>query len=58
MPLVYVHGVNTRCGETDQEKRIFNDRVRLLEEQFKAAFAGRVAAPGLQVFHPYWGDRP
>jgi hypothetical protein len=57
MPLVYVHGVNTRRGASEQEQRIFDDHVRLLREQFSVAFADRVkAADGLKVFTPYWGD--
>lgn len=57
MPLVYVHGVNTRRGATPQEQRVFDDRVKLLHEQFNVALADRVsAADGLKVFTPYWGD--
>jgi hypothetical protein len=57
MPLVFVHGVNTRCGESVEEKRVFDNRVTLLKEQFGGAFSGRVsAATGLRVFTPYWGD--
>ena len=57
MPLVYVHGVNTRRGASKQEQRIFDDHVKLLREQFSVAFADRVkAADGLKVFTPYWGD--
>lgn len=57
MPLVFVHGVNTRKGETDAEKRSFATGERLLKEQFGVAFADRVSAPdGLKAFSPYWGD--
>jgi len=57
MPLVFVHGVNTRKGDTDAERRIFEDRGKLLREQFGVAFADRVsAADGLKAFTPYWGD--
>ena len=58
MPLVYVHGVNTRRGDTEQEQHIFDDRIKLLREQFRnVGFADRVtAADGLKVFTPYWGD--
>jgi hypothetical protein len=57
MPLVYVHGVNTRRGDADLEQRIFDDRVELVREQFRVAFADRVTATdGLKVFTPYWGD--
>ena len=58
MPLVFVHGVNTRRGATPAEQRVFDDRVELMKHQFsKTAFAGRVsAADGLKVFAPYWGD--
>lgn len=58
MPLVFVHGVNTRRGATPAEQRVFDDRVELMKHQFnKTAFASRVsAADGLKVFAPYWGD--
>lgn len=57
MPLVFVHGVNTRRGDTLQEQEIFDNRVDLLKQQFHTAFADRVtAADGLRVFAPYWGD--
>lgn len=58
MPLVYVHGVNTRRGETVDEQKVFDNRVLLIAEQFRnAAFAERIsAADGLSVFAPYWGD--
>jgi hypothetical protein len=57
MPLVFVHGVNTRRGTASGEQKVFDDRVDLLKEQFRVAFADRVAATdGLRVFAPYWGD--
>jgi hypothetical protein len=58
MPLVFVHGVNTRRGKTPEEQNVFDNRVKLLSEQFRhVVFAERVtAADGLAVFTPYWGD--
>ncbi|WP_271595867.1 hypothetical protein [Bradyrhizobium sp. CCBAU 25360] len=58
MPLVFVHGVNTRRGETLAEQRVFDDRIELMKHQFGGtAFADRVtAADGLRTFTPYWGD--
>ncbi|MGJ5208134.1 hypothetical protein [Bradyrhizobium sp. HKCCYLR20261] len=58
MPLVYVHGVNTRRGATPADQRLFDDRVELMRQQFaRVAFADRVTAPGgLTTFTPYWGD--
>jgi hypothetical protein len=56
--LVYVHGVNTRRGDSEQEQRVFDDRIELVRQQFRnVAFADRVtAADGMKVFTPYWGD--
>jgi hypothetical protein len=58
MPLVYVHGVANRRGETAEEQQVFDNRVQLIAEQFRnSAFADRVVAEdGLRVFTPYWGD--
>jgi hypothetical protein len=58
MPLVFVHGVANRRGETPEEQQIFDTRMALIGEQFRqAAFAERVSASdGLAVFTPYWGD--
>jgi hypothetical protein len=57
MPLVFVHGVNTRKGASESETRAFAAYERLLKEQFAVAFADRVsAADGLKAFTPYWGD--
>jgi hypothetical protein len=58
MPLVYVHGVNNRRGDTAEERKVYDRRVDFMKEQFRrAAFAERVeAADGLAVFAPYWGD--
>lgn len=58
MPLVFVHGVNTRRGTTPEEQDVFDNRVKLLGEQFRhVVFADRVtAANGLAVFSPYWGN--
>ncbi|MCA1386038.1 MULTISPECIES: hypothetical protein [unclassified Bradyrhizobium] len=58
MPLVFVHGVNTRRGNTPQEQRVFDDRSTLLQQQLAhVAFIDRVkTADGLKTFAPYWGD--
>jgi len=58
MPLVFVHGVANRRGETAEEQQVFDNRMMLIGEQFRnAAFAERVSATdGLRVFTPYWGD--
>jgi hypothetical protein len=58
MPLVFVHGVNNRRGNTPEEQQVFDNATALLREQFaKTAFAERVVAPeNLAVFTPYWGD--
>ena len=57
MPLVFVHGVNTRRGETPEEQAVFDNKVAFLCEQFRhLAFAERVSATdGLRVFAPYSG---
>jgi hypothetical protein len=58
MPLVFVHGVNTRRGQTQAEQEVFDNRVTLIGEHFRnVVFADRVTArDGLKVFAPYWGD--
>ncbi|MDQ2998124.1 MAG: hypothetical protein M3R61_13870, partial [Chloroflexota bacterium] len=58
MPLVFVHGVNTRRGDTPEQQKVYDNGVAFMSEQFRnAAFAERVkAANGLTVFTPYWGD--
>ncbi len=53
MPLVFVHGVNTRRGETAPEQKIFDNRVEFFKQQFReVAFPG---TPKLDVRAPYWG---
>lgn len=57
MPLVFVHGVNTRRGTTAAEQSLFDDRVALMQHQFaQVTFADRVAPDRLKTFAPYWGD--
>jgi hypothetical protein len=58
VPLVFVHGVNNRRGDTPEEQAVFDNRAALIREQFRnVAFASRVKAQdGLAVFTPYWGD--
>jgi hypothetical protein len=57
MPLVFVHGVNTRRGTNLAEQSVFDDRVKLMQHQFaQVVFADRVAPDRLQTFAPYWGD--
>jgi hypothetical protein len=56
MPLVFVHGVNNRRGETPEEKLVFDNRMQMLKEHFsRIGFADRVKG-GLAVYTPYWGD--
>lgn len=52
MPLVFVHGVNNRRGDTPEEQAVFDNRTALIREQFRnVAFASRVKAQdGLAVF--------
>jgi hypothetical protein len=55
MPLVFVHGVNTRRGETTEQQRVYDNRVEFAKQQFREiAFKDR--CPDLEVFAPYWGD--
>ena len=57
MPMVFVHGVNTRLGDTDSQRKAFADRIDLLKQMFRTAFADRVTvADKLQIFAPYWGE--
>jgi hypothetical protein len=59
MPLVFVHGVNTRRGDTLEEQQVFDTRIHAVLEQFHGiTFRERVTAPdGLRSFAPYWGDK-
>ena len=58
MPLVFVHGVNNRRGDTAAEREVFDNHMAFLRDQFAAIpFADRVtASDGLKAFTPYWGD--
>lgn len=58
MPLVFVHGVNNRRGDTPEEQEVFDNQMALVRQQFgNTAFAERVSdANGLAAFTPYWGD--
>jgi hypothetical protein len=54
LPLVFVHGVNTRRGDTPEEQRVYDNRIALAKQQFREAFKERTA--GMTVYAPYWGD--
>src|SRR5262245_33367419 len=58
MPLVFVHGVANRRGETIAEQAAFDQRVQARDSLFRSiAFADRVQAPVvLHIENPYWGD--
>jgi hypothetical protein len=58
MPLVFVHGVNVRKGETAEERAKFDEGVRRRDDLFRAVgMAGLVTPPAvLQIENPYWGD--
>ncbi len=58
MPLVYVHGVNTRRGQTLAEQQVFDNAADLLCAQLAGTvFAQWVtASDGLRTFAPYWGE--
>jgi hypothetical protein len=58
MPLVFVHGVNVRHGETKEEQAKFAEGVRRRDDLFRAVgLAGLVAPPAeLHIENPYWGD--
>lgn len=58
MPLVFVHGVANRRGETAADQAAFARRVGARDGLFRSiAFAGRVRAPAvLHIENPYWGD--
>lgn len=58
MPLLFVHGVNTRRGSTPQAQRAFDEQVKARDDFFRrVSFADCFAAEaGLQIENPYWGD--
>jgi hypothetical protein len=58
MPAVFVHGVNVRRGESDEERCAFDRRTELLRHQFRTSSLGErvTASDGLRVTMPYWGD--
>ena len=53
MPLVFVHGVNTRRGETPEEQRVYDNRVEFAKQQFRETFKDRTA--GMTVYDPLLG---
>lgn len=56
MPLVFVHGVANRRGETREEQDLYDNRIAFIEQQFtKVAFVSQVPS-GLRCLSPYWGD--
>jgi hypothetical protein len=58
MPLVFVHGVNTRRGDSPSEQKVFDAHLNYIKQHFRdVGFQKRISAPeGLAVFTPYWGD--
>lgn len=60
MPLVFVHGVNTRRGVTEDapETQVYENRVAFMREHFRRVSfgAGITSTKGLHVEMPYWGD--
>jgi len=58
MPLVFVHGVNVRKGETEEKQAKFAEGERRRDDLFRAvSLAGLVVPPAvLQIENPYWGD--
>jgi tellurite resistance protein len=58
MPLVFVHGVNVRQGETQQEKANFQKSVDARDNFFRTiGIAGLVPPPTrLHIENPYWGE--
>jgi hypothetical protein len=57
MPVLFLHGVNTRRGVTLDEQNAFDQRITLMLEQFrKITFAGIAPENSIRTFAPYWGD--
>lgn len=58
MPLVFVHGVNVRRGQTTQEITAYNDEVKARDDLFrKISLADIVTSDvSLHIENPYWGD--
>lgn len=58
MPIVFVHGVNNRRGESQEEQLSFDRRVAFLLENFRqTALRDQVTSPDkVKIFAPYWGD--
>jgi hypothetical protein len=51
MPIVFVHGVNTRKGKE------YDEQVKRRDDYFKRlAFKGLAAHDAVTIFNPYWGD--
>src|ERR1051325_4312473 len=58
MPLVFIHGVNVRRGNTQEEQAKFAESVRRRDDLFRAVGLAGLVAPqfGLHIENPYWGD--
>jgi len=58
MPLVFVHGVNVRQGETPEKKAKFEKSVADRDELFRTIGLAGLVVPGgrLHIENPYWGD--
>jgi hypothetical protein len=58
MPLVFVHGVAVRRGQSTDEKNAFDSAVRARDQLFRSvAMRGLVRPPAVQhIENPYWGD--
>src|SRR5262249_35961288 len=55
MPIIFVHGVNTRRSEPGYDARI-GVVDRLLRLNLNGATIGGAAVPSTAVVFPYWGD--
>jgi hypothetical protein len=57
MPLVFIHGVNTREGSTAKDRTAFKNRIKVRNDLFRTiGLAGLVSNPdSLHIENPYWG---
>ena len=58
MPLVFVHGVNVRRGESQEEREAWDQMERARNAAFcSTAFADQLPSGAAMHFeNPYWGD--
>ena len=58
MPVVFLHGVNVRRGQSADEQREFDRRAAMLGHHFRESSLGErvTASDGLRVLMPYSGD--